>query len=57
VATKSIYKNVRIKDKGLGRRLVIALENAQKHKGKEVTLSKTLTEVKGETIRQIFGDK
>ena len=41
MATKSILKNVDIKDKKLGKSLVIALENAAGKHSKEVTLSRT----------------
>lgn len=54
MATKSIYKDVRIKDPSLCRRLVSALENAKSDKGKEVVFSKRVTTVKGEDINKMF---
>lgn len=54
MATKSIYKDVRIKDPALCRRLVSALENAKSDKGKEVVFSKRVTTVKGEDINKMF---
>ena len=53
MATKSILKNVDIKDKKLGKSLIMALENAGKHT-KEIHLSRTYEDVKGEKLRSIF---
>ena len=55
MATKSILKNVDIKEKKLGKSLVIALENAAGKKSKEVTLSRTYSDIRGENIKKIFG--
>lgn len=54
MATKSILKNVDIKDKKLGKSLVIALENAAGKHSKEVTLSRTYEDVRGEKLRSIL---
>lgn len=54
MATKSILKNVDIKDKKLGKSLVIALENAAGKKSKEVQLSRTYEDVRGEKLRSFF---
>ena len=54
MATKSIYKDVRIKDPSLCRRFVSALENAESDRGKEVVFSKRVTTVKGEDIKKMF---
>jgi len=56
MATKSILKNIDVKDRHFGRTLVNALEKAKKQKGKPVTLSKACYELKGESIKAIFGD-
>ena len=48
MATKSILKNVDIKDKKLGKSLVIALENATGKHAKDVQLSRTYEDVRGE---------
>ena len=45
MATKSILKNVDIKDKKLGKSLVIALENAAGKHAKDVQLSRTFGEI------------
>jgi len=57
MATKSITKNIDIKDKTLGKSLVVALENAKGKKAKEVVYSKAYRELHGEEIRKIFGEK
>lgn len=56
MATRSIYKNVSIKDGKLGKKLISALENAQKFQGKEVTYSKKHKEIRKDQIKDIFGD-
>lgn len=54
MATKSILKNIDIHEKKQGKSLVIALEHASRRKAKEVTLSRSYTEVHGEQIKEIF---
>ncbi len=54
MATKSILKNVDIKDKKLGKALILALENAAEKESKEVELSRTYEDAKGEKLRSIF---
>lgn len=56
MATKSIMKNIDIHDKKLGKNLIVALENASGKQGKEVQLSRTYSEAKGEQIKKIFGN-
>lgn len=57
MATKSILKNVDIKDKKLSKSLIVALESAKGKHSKEVTLSRTYSDVRGDKILEIFGDK
>lgn len=54
MATKSILKNVDIKDKKLGKSLVIALENAAGKHAKDVPLSRTYEDVRGDKLRSIL---
>lgn len=54
MATKSILKNVDIKDKKLGKALILALENAAGKKAQDVELSRTYEDVKGEKLRKLF---
>ncbi len=56
MATKSILKNINIRNKNLCRNFVNALENAEGKKAKEVVLSRSCTEIKGEIIKEIFGN-
>lgn len=57
MATKSILKNVDIKDPKLGKSLVVALESASGKKAKNVILSRTYSDVHGEKLKEIFGKK
>ncbi len=57
MATKSILKNVDIKDRKLGKSLVVALEHASGKKAKDVTLSRTYSDMRGEKLKEIFGKK
>lgn len=57
VATKSILKEVNFKKPKLISQFVTVLENAEKDHGKEVVLSKPTCDLKGEKIREMFGNK
>lgn len=54
MATKSILKSVDIKEKKLGKSLVIALENAAGKRSKDVQLSRTYEDIHGEKLRSIL---
>ena len=56
MATKSIYKNIVIKDARLSKSLVSALENSHKKTRKDVKLSKSCREIKRGQIKDIFGE-
>lgn len=57
MATSSIYTDVKIKDKAACRKLIRALENASKAKGrKKVVFSRQPEFVKGEKIKEIFSE-
>lgn len=56
MATKSILKNIDIKEKRMGRSIILALENAEGKKEKEVKLSRSCRELKGSKIKDLFGD-
>lgn len=56
MATKSILKNIDIKEKRMGRSIILALENAEGKKEKEVKLSRSCREIKGSKIKDLFGD-
>lgn len=55
MATKSILKNVDIKDKRLARSFIYALEKAQSKKTRDIQLSRTCSEATGEEIKKLFG--
>ena len=55
MATKSITKNIDIKDKALGKSLVVALENAKGKKSKEVVYSKAYREARVDEVKDILG--
>lgn len=54
MATKSITKNVVIRSKPLARNFVRALENAEGKSSKTVVVDKTVHEIKGDALRDIF---
>ncbi len=56
MATKSIYKNVVIKDAQLKKNLVLALENAQNKTSKPVQMSKPCRNIKKEQVKEFFGE-
>ncbi len=55
MATKSMLKNVDIKEKYLGKQLVEALETAVKHKRKEKSTEIICDEVKKDELAELFG--
>lgn len=57
MATKSILKDVRFKDKKLCRGFANALEFAKGKKSKEVSYSRTCKTVPKDKIADFFGDK
>lgn len=54
MATKSIYKDVRIADKALCRQLVSALENAENKHSKEVKMSKKVSNISLDELSTFF---
>ena len=56
MATNSIYKEMRIKDRKYCRNFVAALENAEKKSGKDVVPSKRIQEIRGNILKKMFGD-
>lgn len=57
MATKSMLKNVNIKDKRFARTFVEALENAGAKKYTPAQLSRECTEITGDKIKEFFGKK
>lgn len=56
MATSSIYRDVKIRDKHLGRSLATALENAKSVKTKSVTFQRTPQRVEKKDIKKFFGE-
>ncbi len=54
MATKSILKNIDIKDKKMGSAIVYALEGSKRKKNKNITISRTYEEIKGEKVKDFF---
>ena len=57
MATKSILKEVRFRDRSLCRGFATALEHAKGKKSKEVTLSRTCQTISKDKIKDFFRDK
>lgn len=55
MATKSITKNVVVRSKPLARNFIRAVENAQGKSSKNVVMTKTVHEIKGSKLKDIFG--
>ena len=58
MATKSITKNVVIRSKPLARNFVRAFGKMQRERAaKNVVVDKTVHEIKGDALREMFGKK
>ena len=57
MATKSITKNVVLRSKPLARNFIRAVENADGKSIKTVAISKTVHELKGPALKEIFGTR
>lgn len=57
MATKSILKNIVIKDRKSSSSLINALEQAKNKEAKEVNFSRSVYTADDETIKKMFGDK
>ncbi len=55
MATKSILKEVNIRDRHSARNLIDALEMSKSKKVKEIKISKTVKDVPKDKIKTIFG--
>lgn len=54
MATKSILKNINIKQRKHLKRFADALDKAEKSRGKYVSMSRGVVEAKGEEIKRLF---
>lgn len=57
MATKSILKEIDVRDKKFANNLINALEHAANKGSIEVRLTKPVSEVKREQIKKLFGEK
>lgn len=57
MATKSILKDVRFRDRSLCRGFATALEHAKGKKSKEVQISRRCQTIQKDKIKDFFGDK
>ena len=57
MATNSILKNIRIKDKRLARGFIAALERARIKKAKDVDIPHKIQRLDKQQIRSVFGDE
>ena len=57
MATLSIMKNIRIKNKKVSLALVNALDYSKNKQSKNVVLKRSLEELKGEDIKKLFEEK
>ena len=55
MATRSILKEIKIKDRISARRLINALENAGKFREPSITLSRPVSTATEKEIKQMFG--
>lgn len=55
MATKSFLKNIVIKNSKQAEKFIVALENAEKKKSKEITINQRVEEIKDpKQIRKLF---
>lgn len=55
MATKSILKDIKIKDKQLAHEFITALEQAESNKYKSVKITRECKELTGDNIKDFFG--
>lgn len=55
MATKSILKDINIRDRHSTRKLIDALEGSKSKKVKEIKMTKTVKDVPKDKIKAIFG--
>lgn len=55
MATKSILKDIEIKDKKLAKSFIMALEHAEKKSGKKVEYNQKVIDIRKDQIDCLFG--
>ena len=56
MATKSILKNINMRSRGQVRRLAEAMERAENFRGKPVTMSHAVSDIRGEQIKAFVAE-
>ncbi|MCB7321226.1 hypothetical protein [Lacrimispora sp. 210928-DFI.3.58] len=56
MATKSILKDVSIKERSLAHTFLDALDNAKSKKHEQVQISRKCSEITGDKIKEFFGE-
>lgn len=54
MATKSIMKNIEIRDKGFGKKFAEAIETAWTTPGKNVEYTRPYKEIRGKEVKKLF---
>ena len=54
MATKSMLKNVVLRDRKLANRFLTALDRAKTKRSKKVILERNIEEIKGEDVKRLF---
>ena len=54
MSTKSFLKNINIKNPSQAKQLINALENAESFKGKEVVMTRFVTELRGDQAKDFI---
>lgn len=57
MATKSMTKNVVVRSKPLARNFIRAVENAERKTGKDVFMTRSVHELKGSVLKEMFSKK
>ena len=57
MATKSILKNINVRGRKQIKMLADAMEHAEAFQGKEVTMSRPVSEIKGDKIKDFFNGR
>lgn len=57
MATKSILKDVNIKDPRLARTFTDAMEEAREKRSQSIQISRKCSEITGEKVKEFFGKK
>lgn len=57
MATNSFLKNINIKGRSQTQNLVTALERSEANRGKDVTMSRSVVEIKGDAVKEFFKNR